>query len=169
MQSFPAGGRKWQISTDGGRWPQWARNGREIFYRNRNAMMAAAFAAPPDAGGTGVTVGKPELLFEGPFEEIFSLTPDERFVVIQIDSDESAPTQVHVVLDWLEELKRRSGSVAARVQPPRRRAITAAVPALRAARIDQVRALRQEPERPGNVDARCHHQRERKAEQRPVE
>ena len=106
VQSFPTGGRKWQISTDGGRWPLWARNGREIFYRNRNRMMAAA-VSPEPAGGTGLTVGQPGLLFEGAFEDVYSLTPDERFVVIQIDSDESAPTDVHVVVDWLEELKRR--------------------------------------------------------------
>jgi serine/threonine-protein kinase len=107
VQSFPSGGRKWQISTDGGRWPLWARNGREIFYRNRNGMMAVAVGAEPAGSGTALTVDKPRLLFEGSFEDVYSLTPDERFVVIQIDSDESAPTEVHVVLDWLEELKRR--------------------------------------------------------------
>ncbi len=30
---FPGPGRKWQISTQGGSWPQWRRDGREIFYR----------------------------------------------------------------------------------------------------------------------------------------
>jgi hypothetical protein len=50
VQSFPDGGRKWQISTEGGRWPQWARSGREIFYRNLNGMMAAAVGPEPGAG-----------------------------------------------------------------------------------------------------------------------
>ncbi len=107
VQSFPVGGRKWQISTDGGRWPLWARNGREIFYRNRNGMMAAAVTPEPGGSAPGLTVDKPRLLFQGSFEDVYSLTPDERFVVIQIDSDESAPTEVHIVLDWVEELKRR--------------------------------------------------------------
>jgi len=29
---FPSAAGKWRISTDGGAWPQWRRDGREIFY-----------------------------------------------------------------------------------------------------------------------------------------
>jgi serine/threonine-protein kinase len=107
VQAFPSGGRKWQISTDGGRWPLWARSGREIFYRNRNRMMAAAVRSEPARSDNPLTVEKPRMLFEGSFEPVYSGTPDERFVMIEIASDESAPTDVRVVLDWLEELKRR--------------------------------------------------------------
>ncbi len=107
VQAFPSGGRKRLISTEGGRWPLWSRNGREIFYRNRNGMMAVAVREEPAESGAGLAVDKPRLLFEGSFEEVYSLTPDERFVVIEIDSDASAPTAVHVVLDWLEDLRRR--------------------------------------------------------------
>ena len=107
MQAYPSDGRKWQISTDGGSWPLWARSGREIFYRNRNRMMAAAVSAEPARRDNPLIVDKPRLLFQGSFEQIYSMTPDERFVMIEVASDESAPTDVRVVLDWLEELKRR--------------------------------------------------------------
>ena len=39
--SPPAAG-KWQISTDGGDTPRWARHGRELFYRNGDKVMAVA-------------------------------------------------------------------------------------------------------------------------------
>lgn len=52
-------------------------------------------------------VEKPSVLFEGAYEAVFSLTPDGRFVLIRNTAEASAPTVVQVVLDWLDELKRR--------------------------------------------------------------
>jgi hypothetical protein len=37
-------------------------------------------------------------------------TPDGRFLVIQRDEREDAATQINVVLNWFEELKRRVSS-----------------------------------------------------------
>ena len=70
-------------------------------------MMAAAVTAAPARRDNPLIVDKPRLLFQGSFEQVYSMTPDEQFVMIEIASDESAPTEVHVVLDWLEELRRR--------------------------------------------------------------
>jgi Tol biopolymer transport system component len=36
VQPYPGPGGKWQISTEGGMEPVWNRNGRELFYRNRD-------------------------------------------------------------------------------------------------------------------------------------
>jgi serine/threonine protein kinase len=109
VQAYPAGGRKYQVSTDGGRWAQWARNGREIFYRTQNRMMTAAVGVERVSGTSDMElqIGKPRLLFEGSYEDIYSVTPGGDFVLIRIDSSENAPTRIEVVLDWIEELKRR--------------------------------------------------------------
>ncbi|HLZ12306.1 MAG TPA: protein kinase [Candidatus Acidoferrum sp.] len=57
---FKGGGGKWQVSTDGGRWPRWRRDGRELYFvNNRNEMMAAQIAQK----GEGLEVGAPERLF----------------------------------------------------------------------------------------------------------
>ncbi len=40
VRSFPGAGGKWQISTQGGTEPLWARNGRELFDRNGTKMMS---------------------------------------------------------------------------------------------------------------------------------
>jgi serine/threonine-protein kinase len=104
-QPFPSGGRKYQISTDGGGSPQWSKSGREVFYRNQNRMMAVAVRPGPSAGAE-LEVEKPRLLFEGAYESVFSLTPDERFVMIRNVTEEFTPTEVNVVLGWIDELRR---------------------------------------------------------------
>src|SRR5262245_50213828 len=47
VQPFPGPGGKIQISTDAGNWPRWARNGRELFYRNGDKMMAVEIDTKP--------------------------------------------------------------------------------------------------------------------------
>ena len=108
VQPFPSGGRKLQISTDGGSTPQWSRNGREILYRNQNRMMAVAVrpGQASTASAVELVADKPLALFEGGYEPVFSLTPDDRFVMIRNLTEEVRPTAVQVVLGWVDELKR---------------------------------------------------------------
>ena len=57
------------------------------------------------------SAGRPRVLFEGayrqtPFSRAHDLSPDgQRFVMIE-DAEESPVTQIHVVQNWTEELKR---------------------------------------------------------------
>ena len=62
VQPYPGPGGKRQISTDGGTEPVWNRNGRELFYRSGNKMMAVDITTQP-----GFAAGKPRMLFEGPY------------------------------------------------------------------------------------------------------
>ncbi len=55
-------------------------------------------------------VGKPRLLFEGPYfmrrggyPISYDIAPDGRFLMIRSNP---APIQINVVLNWFEELKR---------------------------------------------------------------
>ena len=101
---------KWQISTDGGDEPVWARNGRELFYRNGDKMMAVAVATQPR-----FQAGKPETLFEAEYARTvngpsYDVAPDGRFVMMKAAEQESAPGRLHVVLGWFEELKRKAGA-----------------------------------------------------------
>jgi len=109
-QPYPGPGRKLQISTEGGTEPVWNRNGRELFYRSGDKMMAVDIATQP-----GFAAGKPHLLFEGIYERTpatspnYDVSPDgQRFLMLKPDAQEAAaPTQINVVLNWFEELKRR--------------------------------------------------------------
>jgi hypothetical protein len=109
VRPFPGPGGKIPISTDGGTEPMWARNGRELFYRNGDKMMATAVETNPV-----FAAGKPKLLFEGhyetgigAFEPDYDVSPDgQRFLMIKASEQESAPTQLNVVLNWSDELRR---------------------------------------------------------------
>ncbi len=110
LQPFTGSGGKRQISTDGGTSPVWARSGRELFYRNADKMMAVSITTQP-----AFAAAPPRLLFQGAFEEFgradlprnYDIAPDgERFVMIRSEQ-QSTPTQLNVVLNWFEELKRR--------------------------------------------------------------
>jgi eukaryotic-like serine/threonine-protein kinase len=106
VRPFPGPGGKWRISNAGGVQPVWARSGRELFYRNGDKMMAVAIEPRP-----AFRAGKPVVLFEGKFYlptvayPQYDVAPDgERFAMIQ--EVNQWPTQIQVVLNWTEELKR---------------------------------------------------------------
>ena len=64
---------------------------------------------------SGFAPGKPRMLFEGPYLPTassfpyYDVSPDgQRFLMLKpVESQTSAPTQINVVLNWFEELKRR--------------------------------------------------------------
>jgi len=107
VQPFPGPGGKWQISAGGGREPAWSPNGRELFYRNGNQVMAVEVTP-----GTSFTAGKPRLLFEGQYFSYpgfinFDAAPDgQRFLLLA--APEAALTQLHLIQNWFEELKQRA-------------------------------------------------------------
>jgi serine/threonine-protein kinase len=111
VQPFPGPGGKWLISSEGGDAPVWARNGRELFYRNGEKMMVVDITTQP-----GFRAGTPRMLFErsGYRNDMvradFDVSPDgQRFLVLKAKEQPqaAAATQIHVVLNWFEELKRR--------------------------------------------------------------
>jgi len=110
VQPYPGTGGKRQISTEGGTEPVWNRNGRELFYRSGDRMMAVEIATQP-----GFDVGKPRVLFEGQYLPTpgtlpnYDVSPDgQRFLMLKpSEQAQGAPTQINVVLNWFEELKRR--------------------------------------------------------------
>ena len=104
VRAFPEGVRKWAVSTEGGFYPMWSPSGREIFYRSRSTMMAVAVETASD-----FRVDKPCVLFDATaYENTFSVSPDgKRFLMMPLVAHEAAPTQVHLVFNWLEELRQR--------------------------------------------------------------
>jgi eukaryotic-like serine/threonine-protein kinase len=110
VQPYPGPGGKWQISTEGGGEPVWNRNGQELFYRSGDNMMAVEIATQP-----GFAAGTPRMLFEGRYEpppvptSNYDVSPDgQSFLMLKASEQaQAAPTQINVVLNWFEELKRR--------------------------------------------------------------
>ncbi len=110
VRPFPGPGGKSQISTDGGTEPLWARNGRELFYRNGDKMMAASVQTKPM-----FAAAKPNLLFTGKsaagvfgFRPNYDVSPDsQRFLMVKEAVRAQSASQINFVLNWFEDLKRR--------------------------------------------------------------
>ena len=101
---------KWQVSSEGGIYPVWSRDGRKLFYRSTDRHVMAAnyvvrggsfHAEQPhewSARRLGAAGGLPS----------FDVTPDGSRVVGIFESEESqAETHLRVLLNVAEELRRR--------------------------------------------------------------
>jgi serine/threonine-protein kinase len=109
VQPYPGPGGKWQISTSGGIEPLWNPNGRELFYRSGNQIMAVAVTTAPS-----FTAAKPVPLFEGdylssPFPATgvtYDTVDGQRFLMVKEAEQLTSVTQINVVVNWFEELRR---------------------------------------------------------------
>ena len=108
VQPYPGPGAKYSISTDGGSEPVWARNGRELFFRNGDQMMVVQVSTQPS-----FSAARPRLLFAAPFagnpsRVNYDVSPDgQQFVMLKPGQQEQGSSQVMVIQNWFEELKRR--------------------------------------------------------------
>ena len=97
----------WQISTEGGTAPVWARNGRELFYLDEsNTLMAV----PVDTFGPQFSAGRPAKVFDTKYYGNFysyDVHPDGRFLMMkESNAGDRNQASIVVVLNWTEELKR---------------------------------------------------------------
>jgi hypothetical protein len=87
----------------------WARNGRELFFRQGEKMMVVDVATSP-----AFSASRPRVLFEGRYEvsflvpgaRFYDVSPDgQRFLMVKSEATD-APRQLHLIVNWFEELKR---------------------------------------------------------------
>ena len=95
VQSFPPSGFKRQISTAGGQYPRWSRNGRELFYTSSDGKLNAIAVAE---AGSKLETSPPTPLFD--VRGDVALSPDgSRFLTaVRVEDDSARP--VTVVLNW---------------------------------------------------------------------
>jgi Tol biopolymer transport system component len=113
VRPFPGPGGKWQISTGGGLYPKWSRNGKELFYRTSDSkIMAVTYTA----SGDSFHADKPQLWSPGQFTERglgfsnFDLHPDgKRFAVLKASGTEqtAAVSKVSFIFNFFDELRRK--------------------------------------------------------------
>ncbi|UCC45020.1 MAG: PD40 domain-containing protein, partial [Candidatus Zixiibacteriota bacterium] len=101
VQSFPDPGSIIQISADGGYSPRWSRDGRELFYRCGDRIMAVDIRT-----GLRFEAGSPRELFEGQYlAGSWDVAADGRFIMVKPEPDDISEDVV-VVFNWFEELNR---------------------------------------------------------------
>lgn len=108
VQPYPGPGGKYQISTEGGTEPVWNPNGKELFYRSGDKMMAVDISAR-----SGFSASKSKMLFQGPYVPTTGTLPfydvspgGQRFLMFKPAEQTASLTQIVVVQNWFEELRR---------------------------------------------------------------
>ena len=107
VQPFPLTGQRWRISTVGGTEPVWARDGRQLFYRNAGQIWAVDVRTSPT-----FSAGPPKALFPDTFVTApnnrtgYSIAADNRFLFAQRVRPDPPITQLPVVMNWFTELRR---------------------------------------------------------------
>ena len=102
---YPAARRRLPISTEGGASPLWAPNGREIYYRLGDRVMAVTIGSGPDR-----KPGLPRELFRGDFfqdpngDQSYDIAPDGRFLMLVEEA--TAATGIRVISNWRTVLDR---------------------------------------------------------------
>jgi len=105
LTTFPEGKGKWRVSANGGDFPAWSGNGKELFYQNvTNNYFACSFAVK----GQEAVIDKPQHLFQAstpgigvPFDVSLN---GKRLLVNHADEEMQAP--LHLVTNWPAELKK---------------------------------------------------------------
>ena len=108
MQAFSeegaGSGRKWQVSFNGGTWPKWRRDGKELLYLDADRKLVAMDVK------TGATFqqGTPQPLFATGIlvtDQRFDVTADGRRFLIPTKATEVNSAPAIVILNWTKVIK----------------------------------------------------------------
>ena len=118
MRPFPnVADARYQVSIGGGRTPVWSPSGRELFFVNRNSVMAAPIQLTPTFSARSPTklFDAHSILLDGRFiatgtHRTYDVSRDgQRFLMIKENAASSEgnapPASMIVVQNWFEELK----------------------------------------------------------------
>jgi len=106
VRPYPQSGETVAVSPETGVSPIWSPDGHSLFFLSRTGIMKAPLSFSPR-----LTVGQSTPVAAGPFEEVtmwnrnFLLAPDGRLLVVKNPPAEQRLKQIHVILNWDQELK----------------------------------------------------------------
>jgi serine/threonine-protein kinase len=108
VRPYPGPGARLQVSSEGGNEPVWSKDGRELFYRRGNAMIAVTIAAQPV-----LSAGSSRTLFTGSYLPTdtggagYDVAADRRFLMVQPLEAPQPATHINLVINWFTELQQR--------------------------------------------------------------
>jgi dipeptidyl aminopeptidase/acylaminoacyl peptidase len=114
VRPYPTMNAKFEIIADGGNWPVWSPDGKQIFYvRPPNRFFAVDIVTEPTFNyKTAVELPITGTIHDFGGPRNFDITPDgKHFLVVmpaaQNDASQQAPVQINIVLNWFSELQQR--------------------------------------------------------------
>jgi serine/threonine-protein kinase len=108
VQSYPGPGAAVRVSPHGGVDPQWARDGRTLYYLENKRLMAVAVESGSafDFKPAAFLFEMPELAQQFP-NQSYDVAPDGRFITIKAVSTAASAPPITVILNWQEMLRAR--------------------------------------------------------------
>jgi serine/threonine-protein kinase len=104
------GGRK-RVSTEGGNWPAWARNGKELFFLRDDKLASVTLDAQANA------IGRDRILLDAPALDdliftgngpMYDVMPDGEHFVMVLRPRNAAASHYNLIVNWFEELRRKT-------------------------------------------------------------
>ena len=112
VTSFPAGDRKWKVSSEGGMWPAWSEARQELFYVVPSGQHDLVMVAAYTIQGTVFRAGRVRQWSEVPIgarDRGYALHPDgKRMIVGSPDSALDGRSTIAIAFDFFEELRRKA-------------------------------------------------------------
>ena len=115
VEPYPPASARWLISSNGGAYPRWSGDGRELFYRTDSGIMVVAVEADADV----FRYNPAKELFTGAFQLNVQVDGEpygdydvsldgQRFVMFpRSENDQTGNDHVTLVFNWFEELTER--------------------------------------------------------------
>ena len=107
VQAYPGPGEKRHVSSNGGIEPVWARNGQELFYRERNRIMGVTVQTQP-----ALNTSKPRMLIEEAFQPSedfpnpnYDVSLDGKAFLMIKKAESSKPAHVNLFMNWSKEMR----------------------------------------------------------------
>ncbi len=102
LQPYPELDRRVQVSTSGGSVPRWSPDSGTLFYGSGTRLFAVAISG----SGANVTVGQPREVMNIPGVRAAQPTPDGSFIALQSRTDVGPVTELRLIVNWFDELRR---------------------------------------------------------------
>ena len=112
VQPFPGPGGRWQISSGGGRFPLWSRDGRELLFESIDQhVMAVNYSVKGDS----FSAGTPRPWSQTTLRNIsvlsnYDLAPDGRRLAAVLAEDPASGgklTRLNILLNFADEVRRK--------------------------------------------------------------
>ncbi|HYL64091.1 MAG TPA: hypothetical protein VE077_15870, partial [Candidatus Methylomirabilis sp.] len=110
VMPFPSGGGKWQVSTNGGNYPRWRRDSKELYFLSLDSKIVAASIAEQ---GTSIAIGNVKPLFSVNIApgispgNPFDVSADGLKFVVVSQAGLQAPPPLTLVTNWPALLKKQ--------------------------------------------------------------
>ena len=102
VSPFPGPGPQTAISSSGGSGPRWGDNGELFFVDGSGRLMAVEIQSSPT-----LRVGVTKALFDGATGGFEPAPGGQRFLVPKPTVANAKPSELHIVVNWVDDLRRR--------------------------------------------------------------